>query len=48
VIEPVCIEGGCAADSPVNLIILREQEFGKIRAVLSGDAADERFSTFFA
>ena len=44
VIESVCIEGGCAADNPVNLIILREQEFRKIRAVLSGDAGNERFS----
>jgi hypothetical protein len=33
-------------DDAVHLITLAEQELGEIRAVLSGDAGDERFFHF--
>ena len=47
-IEPICIESRRAADDPVNLITLCEQEFGQIRAVLPGDTGNERFWRSFA
>ena len=37
------IEGGGAADEPVHLVALLEEEFGEVGAVLAGDAGDEGF-----
>src|SRR5687768_11762116 len=41
VIDALRVELGRATATPVHLVVLRHQEFGKIRAVLSGDACDE-------
>jgi hypothetical protein len=43
-IDSLCVEGRGAPDDAVNLIPFVEQKFGKIRAVLTGDSSNERFS----
>ena len=42
VIDAIGIEEARAPDHAVNLITLGEQKLGKVRAVLPGDAGDQR------
>ena len=42
VIDPLGIEGGRAADQPMDFVAFFDQQLGQIRAVLAGDASDER------
>jgi hypothetical protein len=42
VIDARGIEGTRSADDPVDLVAFRKQQFGKVGAILSGDAGDER------
>ena len=42
-VDALGIEGGGAADDAVDLVAFAEEELGEIRAVLAGDARDERF-----
>src|SRR5205807_424873 len=41
-IEPFGVERAGAADDPVDLVALGQQQLGQVRAVLAGDAGDER------
>ena len=43
VVDPGGVGDGRPADDAVNLIALFQQKFGKIAAVLTGDAGDECF-----
>lgn len=42
VIDPRCVEGRGSTNQPVDLVSLVQQQFGEIRAVLSGDSGNER------
>ncbi len=42
VVDPRRVERARAADHPVHLVVLLEQDLREIRAVLAGDAGDER------
>ena len=42
-VQITAIRRGGAADDAVDFITFGQQQFGKIRTVLSGDACDERF-----
>ena len=42
VVEPLGVERARAADDAVDLVALGEQQLGQVRAVLAGDAGDER------
>ena len=37
------VEAGRAPDDAVDLVALVEQQLGQVRAVLAGDAGDQRF-----
>ena len=41
VVDPRGVEGRGAADQPVHLVALRQQQLGEVGAVLAGDAGDE-------
>ena len=41
-IDAIGIEGGRAALDAVDVVALREQQFGQIRAILAGNAGDQR------
>ena len=41
VVDALGVERGRAADQPVHLVALREQQLGEVRAVLAGDAGDQ-------
>jgi hypothetical protein len=43
VVDPAGIERGGAADDAVNLVSLREKEFGEVGTVLSCDSGDQCF-----
>ena len=47
VVEPLRVEGGGAADDPVDLVPLRHQELHEVRSVLAGDAGDQRLGHCF-
>ena len=40
-VDAICVEEACAALDAVNDVALVEQEFGKLSAVLAGDAGNE-------
>ena len=42
-VEPFGVESGGATDQAVDFIAFAQKKFGKVRAVLSGDARDECF-----
>jgi hypothetical protein len=42
VVDAVRVERRRAADDPVDLVALREQQLGEVRAVLARDAGEER------
>src|SRR5436305_8145583 len=43
-IDARAIERARAADHAIDLVVLLEQDLGKVRAVLAGDAGNERFA----
>jgi len=43
VVDPAGVEGGRAPDDAVDLVSFGEEELGEVRAILAGDAGDQRF-----
>ncbi len=43
VVDAAGVEGGGAADDPVDLVAFGEQQLGEVGTVLAGDAGDEGF-----
>ena len=41
VVDAIGVEGAGAADDPVDLVALGQEQFREVRAVLPGDARDE-------
>ena len=42
-VDPVGVEGARAADEPVDLVSLAQEQLREVRAILARDARDERF-----
>ena len=42
VVDPLRVELAGATDQPVDLVALLQEELGEVRAVLAGDAGDQR------
>jgi len=43
VVDLAAVKTARAADEAVDLVAFGKKEFGQVRAVLAGDASDERF-----